>query len=258
MLGFNGGLIGKTQTISESPSLPGLWTLSEHLEAKRNNLWPLSPDPNDPNFSNVQLLLRMDGLNESTTFIDDSLSSRTITGIGPPGPKISTTESKYGGASGLFVPRSYLQMTPSTDLQFPGDFTIEVWAFPTSNVDMLIGTSPSDPNVQIFRINQDGVIGNLGIYINGVQVFIVSSGITANAWHHIAFSRNGTNSRIFVNGIQKGSTNTTWSGTFRMDLIGAFFFSGNRFYDYRGYLDDFRITKGFARYTSNFTPPNAL
>jgi hypothetical protein len=45
MLGFNGGLIGKDQTTSASQSLPGMWTLTEHLEAVRNNLWTRPLDP---------------------------------------------------------------------------------------------------------------------------------------------------------------------------------------------------------------------
>lgn len=257
MLGFNGGLIGKTQTTSVSASLPGMWTLSEHLEAKRNNSWPIvTGGVPDPDFDKVQLLLLMNGSNGSTTFTDDSSFSRTITRVGA---TISTVQSKYGGSSGSFIPTSYLQMAAATGLQFTGDFTIEVWAFPTVAADMIIGTSSTDFNVQIFRLNENGA-GTLSFYINGTQVFSpTSAGITANTWQHLAFSRTGTNSRMFVNGIQIGSTVTNWSGTFRLDLIGTFFYQGTRLgNDYRGYLDDFRITKGLGRYSANFTPPSAL
>lgn len=64
---------------------------------------------------------------------------------------------------------------------------------------------------------------------------------------------------MFVDGVQVGSTNTSWTGTFRMDIIGTFFFNGNRYfgYDFNGKIDELRITKGVARYTANFTAPTA-
>jgi hypothetical protein len=44
MLGFNGGLIGKDRNTSLSEAV-GVWTLSEQVKAKRNNLWPTGFDP---------------------------------------------------------------------------------------------------------------------------------------------------------------------------------------------------------------------
>lgn len=41
MIGFNGGLIGKDRSTTSAASVPGVWTLGEHIKAKRNNTWPL-------------------------------------------------------------------------------------------------------------------------------------------------------------------------------------------------------------------------
>ena len=256
MLGFNGGLIGKTQTTSASQSLPGMWTLTEHLEAKRNNSWPTVVAPNDPYFNNVSLLLRMNGSNGSTTFTDDSLESRTITRANA---TISTVQSKYGGSSGSFIPTSYLQTAAAPGLQFPGDFTIELWHYTASSADMVLGSSSDGTNTQIFRLNQSGNTGAIGFYMNNTQVILSQANLALNTWQHLAFCRSGTNTRMFVDGIQKGTTNTTWSGTFRMDVIGVWWFQGSpSSYYFNGYMDDLRITKNFGRYTSNFTPPGPL
>jgi hypothetical protein len=213
----------------------------------------------DPNFSSVSLLLHMDGSNGSTTFTDNSSNALTVTANG--NAQISTAQSKFGGASGLFDGTGdYLSLTPSSLLQFDGDFTIECWVRTGSTADMLVGSSSSDFNNQIFRINQAGT-GNLSCFINPTQVFAATAaGITTNTWHHLAMCRSGTNTRMFVDGTQVGSTNTTWSSTFRMDIVGAFFVAGGiatpPLY-FNGYIDELRITKGVARYTASFTAPTA-
>jgi hypothetical protein len=210
----------------------------------------------DPDFASVSLLLPFDGADGSTTFTDASSAGRTATRFGD--AQISTAQSKFGGASGLFDGSAdYITFAPATDLQFNADFTIECWVRTASTADMMVGSSSSDNNTQVFRLNQAGA-GRLSFFLNGTQVFnAVAAGITTNTWHHLAISRNGSSTRMFVDGVQIGST-SPYSGTFRMDVIGTFFSFGSRFgNDYNGYIDDLRITKGIARYTANFTPPTA-
>ena len=40
MIGFNGGLIGKTRTTTLGPSVPGVWSANEQVRAKSATLWP--------------------------------------------------------------------------------------------------------------------------------------------------------------------------------------------------------------------------
>jgi hypothetical protein len=70
--------------------------------------------------------------------------------------------------------------------------------------------------------------------------------------------RSGSNSRCFVNGVQVGTTYTTLTDF----LAGGPLIVGSGYYDppgrsFNGYIEDVRITKGFARYTANFntSPP---
>jgi hypothetical protein len=213
----------------------------------------------DPTFSSVSLLLPFEGANNSTTFTDASsnaLTPSSVTGD----VKISTAQLKYGNASALFTPGSngaFIRYTPQTLLEFSADFTIEAWVYLTETRDQIIGSSASDINTQIFRLNQISA-GNLAFFLNGTQVFQPTpAGLAINTWHHLAICRSGTVTKMFVDGVQKGETNTSWTGTFRMDVIGTFFFNGSRYadgiYDFTGHIDELRLTKA-ARYTSNFTP----
>jgi len=79
-----------------------------------------------------------------------------------------------------------------------------------------------------------------------------------NTWYHIAWCRSGSSLRAFVDGVQIGSTATNtnaYNGGTNYSVIGASDASNTR--SLNGFLDDLRITKGYARYTSNFTAPTS-
>jgi len=204
----------------------------------------------DPHFADVVLLLPMD-----TDFADYSNYSRSITVVGD--TQISTAQSKFSSASGYFDGSGdRLTMTTTTELQLTGDFTVEVQAYPLATADdIIIGNSSS--NVQVFRLNQGGT-GRLSVYVDPVQVFAATAGgITVNTWHHLALSRSGTETRMFVNGLQIGDARNLWSNTLEINRIGSLGIGGSSFNEFQGYLADLRITKGVGRYTGNFTPPTA-
>ena len=83
---------------------------------------------------------------------------------------------------------------------------------------------------------------------------------SANTWYHIAVSRSGSSLRLFVDGIQIGTTftyadsidNTYGSGSFYINNTKN---SGN--WCMQGYINNQRVTAGYERYTSNFTPPTS-
>jgi hypothetical protein len=82
-----------------------------------------------------------------------------------------------------------------------------------------------------------------------------------NTWYHIAVTRSSHEFRGFVDGTQVGSTvirsaSSLWIAGYGMAIGGAETSSGTAA-NFNGYIDDFRITKGVARYTANFTPPAA-
>jgi hypothetical protein len=92
------------------------------------------------------------------------------------------------------------------------------------------------------------------LWISSGNVFQYSSAITASTWQHLALSRASGTLKFFINGTQVTSVSNTTSLTGQQIWIGDNN-AGSYFFD--GYIDDLRITKGYARYTTNFTAPTA-
>ena len=85
----------------------------------------------------------------------------------------------------------------------------------------------------------------------------VLGSIHNETWHHIAVVRSGSTLTTYVDGTSRGTDTISlaMSPTSADVEIGQGVYTSS--YPYEGYLDDIRITKGVARYTSNFTPPTA-
>ncbi len=212
-------------------------------------------DASDPFFNNVVLSLHMNGTNGSTTFTD--VKGKTVTRFG--NTQISTIQSKFGGASAKFDGSGdYLTIPHSTDLSFDGDFTIEMWIYPT--ITPSTGTYP-----RIFAKAED-VSGGLicfmdenrvvGFKVNGNLTASHQTPLTLNGWNHYAVCRQGSTITAFMNGV-KSTSSQTLSGTIggTNTLYIGRSLNGTVNNEFTGYLDDFRITKGIARYITNFSVP---
>ena len=66
-----------------------------------------------------------------------------------------------------------------------------------------------------------------------------------------------SNYKVFVNGVQQGSTATVSTDITSTYGVSVGATNGTPQYQLNGYIQDLRVTKGYARYTSNFTPPTA-
>ena len=204
----------------------------------------------DPYYSAVSLLLPMDGTNGSTTFTDSGPNALTIT---PTGTTISTSQAKYG-ASGYFNGTSaYLTAASSAITLGTSDFTIEFWVYPLDVRTFSLydsRTNETNPNGNGFVI---GTSASQAWVVYQAANRIVGPTVVANQWTHVAVTRSGSSVKMWINGVQVGSTWTT-TGSFSdgATLIGTDYPKNARFV--YGYIDDFRISQ-FARYTSTFTPP---
>ena len=97
--------------------------------------------------------------------------------------------------------------------------------------------------------------GRLAWYSGG-YVLAGATAVNDGAWHHVAAARSAGTLRFFVDGVLDGSA--ALGRNFNTNLvlgIGAQVGSRNSAYDFPGYIDELRITKGVGRYTANFAPP---
>lgn len=216
----------------------------------------------DPNFSQVSLLLHLNGANGSTTFTDNSPVGCSFGANNS--AALSTAQKKFGTASLSLNGTSYLTTRTDTSAAFTfgtGDFTIELFAyFTTINPTTLLYDVRPGGNGLYSTIYMSGS-GNLQYYVNGGNR-ITGPLLTTGTWYHIAVARSGTSTKMFLDGTQVGATytdsNNYANGGALRPLIGASAFSTTFGVNgVIGYIDEVRVTKGVARYTANTTAPTA-
>lgn len=179
--------------------------------------------------------------------------------IGP--VTVNTTTKKYGTGSLYFNGSSKIITSSNANVAIDAneDFTVEAWInptyFTTNSTLYCIATPRVGSGSWYFGI----YYGKIFAYDESLSVFYGSGSITANTWQHVAYTRQGTIHRLFLNGVLTDSRTADAQAHLSTKVSIASDNSGSvtiasPFY---GYIDDFRITKGIARYTANFTPPTA-
>ena len=215
--------------------------------------WDYAVVPGDQYYNSCSLLMHFNGANGSTTFTDNSPSPKTVTSNN--GAAISTVQSKFGGASGLFDGTDdYLSIANNSSLNLSGgSYTIECWIRPTGNYagynTIIAKRSAGGTAWQVYLTITTGYLS----FFDGTQR-VSSVTPTANVWSHVAAVYNGTTINLYLNGVSVLSTavgNTDYNSSIQ---IGESVPSYGEYFN--GYIDDLRVTKGVARYTSNFTPPS--
>jgi hypothetical protein len=221
----------------------------------------------------------MDGNNNSTVFTDYGPSSRTVTANND--AKISTSQSKFGGASAFFDGTGdYLSVANSSAFDFgSGDFAIEAWIYIAAN-----GNADPDGNKNSTICNtwntgsptasgwEFGVLGNstttgIGLQMDSwnatnATLFRATYSISQSAWHYVAASVVSGVRRLYLDGVLLTNTQTITvnSGYTQVNSVGSNLRIGNSQNTsypngFNGYIDDLRITKGVGRgYTGSTIP----
>jgi hypothetical protein len=139
-----------------------------------------------------------------------------------------------------------------------GDFTIELWFYQTATTffGTIFSTTFTWTTSSQLRISTGNNNNTLRVASGSSDLFDSNTTFNNNVWNHIALTRSGTTLRLFLNGTQVGSATNSTNFVTDTFMIGQTSASGTNYY-FQGYMDDFRITKGYARYTANFTPPTS-
>jgi hypothetical protein len=196
--------------------------------------------------------------NYTNAGIYDATSKNDLETVG--NAQISTTQSKFGGSSMLFDGTGdWLRAPASPNLDMgTGDLTIEGWFYLTATVavDYRMIVSDATNGNNYVAIRSGGTGGQLEVNVNGTSFRLnLNNTVTINTWFHLAVVRYNGTWNGFVNGASLGTSAA--AAAFNLGNGGTFVgrFGGATAYEWPGYIDDLRITKGIARYTSNFTPP---
>jgi hypothetical protein len=230
--------------------------------------------------SETSLLIHSDHSDGSATIADSSDYNNTITRVG--NVVHDTAQAKFGASSldhgGPNVSvTSYLQSAGGSEFDVgSGNFTVDFWVMPLPTAldeAQWFFSGTADHNLSVAYAHQSGTSTGTGRKLemwasnNGSAWNITGDGasgigqgssetLQANVWQHIAMVRNGTNWRIYVDGTLDAEC--TASGTVTDEManglrIGVHGGGGGYLVD--GWIDEFRFSKGIARWTSNFTPP---
>jgi hypothetical protein len=229
-----GGYIGIGPASPTTSSAVGIYPLSSQYAYKRNGQWPFAGD--------------------------QYFSDATAYG----NAQISTTQSKFDGASGKFDGSGdYVQITSATALELgSGDFTIELFYYHDGGNQTfagLVGKGAVGSTASDAWSLEFGGPGLIFVSWANNNETVQCTAPSNNAWHHLAVTRSGSNLRIFTDGTLQQTV--TVSFTIATNNSGPLVIGGGAYApttrSFSGYIDELRITKGVARYTASFTAPTA-
>jgi len=214
----------------------------------------------------VSTLLHFEEGTGSTAFTDSGSSPHIWTAHGT--AVESGTQAKFGSGSGFFpagaAGTQYISTAinsgDSLDLSV-GNFTIECFVYLTAYSAFAVtiyngldgGGSSSGPRIHVLT---DGSLD-----VNYVTNSMSSAAglMTLNTWHHVALVQDGNLLTAYIDGARAMSRNV--SGWAAAVVNGHAIYIGGSAATYNalaGYIDEFRITKGFALYDgATYTVPTA-
>lgn len=212
----------------------------------------------------TKLLLHMNGEENGTDFPDSGVTEHIITPVDNAKTKIGL--KKFGTSSCVFDSAGdYLSALDHADWDFGTDpFTIDFWWRTTDNTMSRNYVQQHVDNDDYWEWYFTPTSFTFRNYVGGtstiIQISDPFSALTESVWYHLALIRGwggDADTYMFtINGTGTGMATFTDTsevsnhaapltiGTYRATGVGML-----------GHMDEFRISKGIARWTTDFQPP---
>lgn len=205
---------------------------------------------NDPYFANVVFLCHCDGTNGATTFTNVVQALGRGGTITAGAQTVSTTNPLFGTGCMLHLGSSNASTSASSDYAFgTANFTIEFAQrtdSPTQVGKILMDWRSGDPQIAP-TIYMSG--GAYFYYANGANRISSAGTVSTSAYDRVAYSRVGTTGYLANNGTVIGSWADNLNYNQTTIRIGANYVDAG---NYDGKYDEFRVTNGVGRFTSNY------
>jgi hypothetical protein len=161
----------------------------------------------------------------------------------------------------------YLKLPSNVDFAFgTGDFTCEGWVYRagegangTGSPQIVYDFRTAEPQVNLLIEKQSGT-NKFELWVNGSNRITSSTDISLNTWYHFAVVRASGSTKLYINGVNEGSTYSDTNNYTSTNLVvgGRFADVSGDFRSWNGFIDDLRITKGVARYPTEPFPTKAF
>jgi hypothetical protein len=240
-----------TSATTDTRSHSHVWNYSDVYDARFADTWPTSPFD-----SRISLYLPFD-----TDFADLSSYNHTPTESFNGAQYVQTSVAQFGGSAFFDNNDDYVTYDNHPSFIFGSeDFTVEGF-FNSSEVqsDGLIGVwgGPSS-GLRCWLISFSNYRLYAAFSTDGNSATSLDSGVSVSTgqWYNFSFTREGSTFRLFVDGVLKATaTNSSSLKNSSQDLAVGSNNQSLTSLEYFGYLDDIRITKGLALYTTAYTVP---
>jgi hypothetical protein len=222
----------------------------------------------DGNDSYTKVLLGFDGADAGTTITDVAVGGSAHSWSAAGNANTDTAQSKFGGTSlACDGTGDYVTCADHADFTLgSSDFTIDCWFYVNAagGTQLLLAgqsdnlATASSTSFYIERRSSNNAIRFIA-FQGGLNVDVESTTTFTNAvntgWHHLAVVRNGTSLKLYIDGTLENSDTLTGavndsSNNLSVGRLGELTSS-----TWNGWIDEFRISVGIARWTANFTPP---
>jgi hypothetical protein len=218
MIGFNGGLIGKSNNNTGFDSQPGVWTPLEQIKSRREGTWPTSDLP-----AGYKLFMNFDNSSGGRV----SASTWTLTDMGTPQTYVSTggiSDTGYFSNAGRTASTNYYRITQDTFLNGQNR-TYAIWYKGTQSVANLSYA----PGVPLFGDTRNSVYGGLGInsgkasFVDSFTSYNSTASVNTGNWVHIVFTMSAARQfKIYVDGVlDSTATVGAITGSLQCTDIGA-------------------------------------